>query len=320
MKFDIAYTIEQIVEIIGEKVSVKGNADNKALGINEIHMVEKGDISFVDHPKYYDKSLNSNATIIIINQEVEVPEGKTIIVSDDPFRDYNKITTYFRKFQASDVYISPSAKIGEGTVLQPGVFVGNNVIIGKNCIIHSNTTIYDHSEIGDNTIIHANCVIGADAFYFKKRPEMWDKMYSCGRAIIGSNVEIGAICTVDRGVSGDTIIGDGTKFDNHAHVGHDSKIGKNCLIGAHTAIAGVAVIEDDCLIWAKVAINKEVTIGKGSVILATSAIDKSVEGNGKIYFGVPAEEARKKWRELASLRQLPDFMKEVRDKFKEMES
>ena len=103
-------------------------------------------------------------------------------------------------------------------------------------------------------------------------------------------------------------------------MGHDSKIGKNCLIGAHTAIAGVAVIEDDCLIWAKVAINKEVTIGKASVILATSAIDKSVEGNGKIYFGVPAEEARKKWRELASLRQLPDFMKEVRDKFKELES
>ncbi len=312
MKFDITYSIPQIVEIIGAHAVVSGSSSIPVKGINEIHMVEEGDITFVDHPKYYDKALNSKATIIIINKEVDCPEGKVLIISDDSFRDYNKIVLYFRKFESANQLISNSAIIGENTVIQPGAFVGNHVKIGKNCIIHSNASIYDHCVIGDNVIIHSNCVIGADAYYFKKRPEKWDKMNSCGRVIIEDDVELGAMCTIDRGVSGDTIIGKGSKFDNHAHVGHDTKIGKLCLIGAHCAIAGVTVIEDECLIWAKVAINKELVIGKGSVILATSALDKNTEGNGKVYFGTPADDARKKWRELAALRQLPDFMSEVR--------
>jgi UDP-3-O-[3-hydroxymyristoyl] glucosamine N-acyltransferase len=319
MKFEISFTIKQIAEIIGSHAKVQGSFDTEVKGINEIHMVEPGDITFVDHPKYYEKALNSKATIILINKETECPEGKTIIITDDPFRDYNKIVLFFRKFEPSTHFVSPSAKIGENTVIMPGAFVGNHVQIGKNCIIHPNVSIYDHCVIGDNVIIHANCVIGADAYYFKKRPEKWDKMYSCGRVILEDNVELGAMCTIDRGVSGDTIIGEGTKFDNHAHVGHDSRVGKMCLIGAHCAIAGVTVIEDDCLIWAKVAINKDLVIRKGTVILATSALDKSTEGNGKVYFGVPADDARKKWRELAALRQLPDFMTEIRKKLEEKE-
>lgn len=312
MKFDINYTVSQIVEIIGNQVTVYGDDSIPVKGINEIHLVESGDITFVDHPKYYDKALNSEATIIIINKEVTCPEGKVLIISDDPFRDYNKIVLYFRKFEPANALVSPSAVIGKNTIIQPGAFVGNHVKIGENCIIHSNASIYDHTIIGDNVIIHSNCVIGADAYYFKRRPDKWDKMNSCGKVIIEDEVELGAMCTVDRGVSGDTIIGKGCKFDNHAHVGHDTRIGKLCLIGAHCAIAGVTVIEDECLIWAKVAINKDLVIGKGSVILATSALDKNTEGNGKVYFGAPADDARKKWRELAALRQLPEFMMEVR--------
>ena len=312
MKFDITYSVSQIVEIIGKQVLISGDETIPVKGINEIHMVESGDITFVDHPKYYDKALNSKATIIIINKEVDCPEGKVLIISDDPFRDYNKIVLYFRKFGSASSLISASAVIGKNTVIQPGAFVGNHVKIGDNCIIHSNASIYDHCVLGNNVIIHSNCVIGADAYYFKRRPDKWDKMHSCGRVIIEDDVEIGALCTIDRGVSGDTLIGKGTKFDNHAHVGHDTRIGKLCLIGAHCAIAGVTIIEDECLIWAKVAINKDLVIGKGTVVYATSALDKSTEGNGKVYFGIPADDARKKWRELAALRQLPDFMTEVR--------
>lgn len=317
MKFEITYTIKQIVEIIGSQARVLGSLKTSVLGINEIHMVEPGDITFVDHPKYYQKALESKATIIIINKETDCPEGKTLIITDDPFRDYNKIVLFFRKFTPSNQQISPTAIIGENTVIMPGCFIGNHVKIGENCIIHPNVTIYDHSIIGNNVIIHANCVIGADAYYFKKRPEKWDKMFSCGRTIIQDNVELGALCSIDRGVSGDTTIGEGTKFDNQVQVGHDTQIGKHCLIGSQSAIAGVTVIEDECLIWAKVAINKELVIKKGTVVLATSALDKDTEGNGKVYFGIPADDARKKWRELAALRQLPDFMKEVRKKWKE---
>ena len=308
MKFKVLFNIKQIVEIIGNSVTVFGNEDHIVSGINEIHNVQDGDLTFVDHPKYYQKALNSAATTIIINKEVDCPQGKVLIISDDPFRDYIKIVTHFRKFEPAVAAISPSAKIGKNTIIQPGAFIGNNVVIGDNCIIHSNASIYDHAVIGDNVTIHANAVIGADAYYFKRRPKYWDKMISCGRVVIGNDVEIGALCTIDKGVSSDTIIGAGTKFDNHAHVGHDTRIGKNCLIGANTMIAGVTTLEDDCMIWANVSIDKDIVIAKGTTILATSAIDKNTDPAGKVYFGIPAVEAPKKWRELAAIRMLPTLI------------
>jgi UDP-3-O-[3-hydroxymyristoyl] glucosamine N-acyltransferase len=284
-------------------------------GINEIHMVEKGDLTFVDHPKYYKKALNSKATTIIINSRVDCPDGKALLYCNDPFEAYVTLVRKYRGFTPSNNLISESAEIGKGTIIQPGTFIGNNVKIGENCIIHSNVSIYDYSEIGDNVIIHSNSVIGADAYYFQKKPAGYRKMESCGKVIIGNNVEIGALCAIDKGVSGDTIIGDGTKLDNHVQVGHDTKIGKNCLIGSHSAIAGVTVIEDDVILWAKVAVNKDLIIGKGAVILATSGVDKNLEGN-KVYFGVPVDEVRKKWKEHAYIKRLPGFFEN--EKIKEI--
>jgi UDP-3-O-[3-hydroxymyristoyl] glucosamine N-acyltransferase len=273
-------------------------------GINEIHKVEPGDLTFVDHPKYYDKALKSKATTIIINKEVECPSGKALIFSDDPFRDYVYLTKQFRPFESSQSMISPTAKIGEGTVIQPGVFIGNNVNIGKNCLIHANVSIYDHCLIGDNVIIHSGTVIGADAFYFKRRPGFWDKMESCGRAIIEDNVEIGACCTVDKGVSGDTIIGWGTKLDNHIQIGHDTVIGRNCLFASQVGVAGCVIVEDDVILWGQVGVQKDLTIGRGAVVLGQSGISKSIAG-GKTYFGSPVLEAKEKMREIAMLKKLP---------------
>jgi len=309
MKFSRTYTLKEISNIVD--VEIIGNKDIPVLGINEIHMVENGDITFVDHPKYYDKALNSNATIIIINKQVDAPEGKALLYTKDPFKAYNKITSTFNPFIAASASISDSATIGEGTVIQPGAFIGNNVKIGKNCLIHSNVSIYDNIIIGDEVIIHANSVIGGDAYYFQKREDGWHKMHTCGNVILRNKVEIGAVCTIDRGVSRDTIIDEGTKFDNHVQVGHDTHIGKHCLIGAFCAIAGVTVIEDNVLIWARVAINKDLVIKEGATILATSAVDKSLEGNGKVYFGAPAEDVRKKWREMAAIRKLPEIIKKL---------
>jgi len=290
-----------------------GEPDFLITGINEIHMVEKGDLTFVDHPKYYKKALNSEATTIIINSKVECPEGKALLFCNDPFEAYVTLVRKFRGFQPSDTLISKTAEIGEGTIIQPGTFIGNYVKIGKNCIIHANVSIYDYTEIGDNVIIHSNSVIGADAYYFQRKPAGYRKMESCGKVIIGNNVEIGALCAIDKGVSGDTVIGDGTKFDNHVQIGHDTKIGKNCLIGSHSAIAGVTVVEDDVILWAKVAINKDLIIGKGAIILATSGVDKNLEGN-KVYFGVPVDEVRKKWKEYAYIKKLPGFFENDRIK------
>ena len=134
MKFPKPHTLKQISELSGCKFV--GNDDFQVLGMNEIHVVEPGDIVFVDHPKYYGKALDSAATIVLINKEVECPEGKALLISDDPFRDFNKLTDYFKPFVASDSTISASAKIGTNTIIQPNCFIGNHVIIGDNCIIH----------------------------------------------------------------------------------------------------------------------------------------------------------------------------------------
>ena len=305
MQLNPNLTLATVADMVGSTFT--GNPEFIISGINEIHMVQPGDLTFVDHPKYYDKALNSKATTIIINKEVECPEGKALIFHNDPFAAYVSLVKKLRPFEHCSSAISPRAVIGEGTIIQPNTFVGNHVTIGKNCLIHANVSIYDHTVIGDNVIIHSGCVIGADAYYFQRKPEGYRKFESCGRVVISDNVEIGALCAIDKGVSGDTFIGPGTKFDNHVQVGHDTYIGNHCLIGSHCAIAGVTRLEDDVILWGKVAINKDLVIGKGAVILATSAVDKSLEG-GKTYFGVPAMEARKKWRELATLKRLPDII------------
>ena len=301
MRFSQPYTLKQIATIIGAKYV--GDENFPVFGMNEIHVVQMGDIVFVDHPKYYDKALESRATVILINKEVECPKGKALLISDDPFRDFNKLTQYFKPFERATATIAPTATIGEHTIIQPGVFIGNHVTIGKHCVIHPNVSIYDHCEIGDFVTIHAGTVLGADAFYYKKRANGYDKLKSGGRVIIEDNVDLGALCTIDRGVTADTTIKKGTKIDNHVHIGHDTVVGERCLIASQTGIAGCVVIEDDVTIWGQVGMTSGITIGKKAVILAQSGVSKSLEG-GHTYFGYPAGEAREKYKEMTALKQL----------------
>ena len=309
MKLQQAQTLKQIATLIGAEFV--GNTDFQITGINEIHMVEPGDLTFVDHPKYYTKALQSKATTILINtRDVECPVGKTLLFSEEPFRDYNYLTKYFRAPRIFTQNIHPTAIIGNGTSIAPGVCIGENVVIGDNTIIHPNVVIYDHCQVGSNVTIHANASIGSDAFYFKKYATGYTKMHSCGRVIVEDNVEIGSNCSIDKGVSGDTIIGNGTKMDNQIHIAHDVHIGRNCLFATHVAIAGCTTIEDEVILWGKVAVQKDLTIGKGAVVLGMSGVSKSIEG-GKTYFGAPVEEARLKWREMAAIRQLPSIIEKL---------
>lgn len=301
MKFPKTHTLKEIAKITNTEFV--GDENFPVSGINEIHVVEEGDVVFVDHPKYYDKALQSKATVVLINKKVDCPEGKALLISDDPFRDFNKLSNHFKPFQPTNKSISISAKIGKNTVIQPNTFVGNNVTIGDNCIIHPNVTIYDNCIIGNNVTIHAGTILGADAFYYKNRPKGFDKLISCGRVVIEDNVDIGAACTIDKGVTGDTTIGEGSKLDNQIQIGHDTIIGKKCLIASQTGIAGCCIIEDEVTIWGQVGTNSGITIGKKAVILGQTGVTKSVAG-GKSYFGTPITESRQKLKELATLRKL----------------
>lgn len=309
MKFPKIHSLQEIANLL--QCEFIGDPNFPVSGMNEIHVVEPGDIVFVDHPKYYDKALQSAATIVLINKKVDCPEGKALLISDDPFRDFNTLTKHFRPFQVTTVSIALSATIGEGTVIQPNCFVGNNVTIGKNCLIHPNVTIYDHTVIGDNVIIHAGTILGADAFYYKKRADGFDQLISGGRVVIQDNVGIGALCTIDKGVTGDTTIGEGTKLDNQVHVGHDTVIGKKCLIASQTGIAGCVIIEDEVTIWGQVGTTSGITIGAKAVIMGQTGVTKSVEG-GKSYFGTPIEESREKLKQLANIKKIPEILNKLK--------
>ncbi len=316
MQFPSPVSVQWVAELIG--ASVTGNKNGMATGINEIHKVETGDLVFVDHPKYYDKCIHSAASFIIINKEATIPEGKALLICDDPFEAYLKIVKHFRPFTPSTKAISDTAIIGEGSVIMPGVFVGNHVTIGTNCIIHPNVSIYDHCVIGNNVIIQSGTVIGSDAFYYngKKNRELWyKKMESCGRVVIEDDVEIGANCTIDKGVSHDTRIGRGTRFDNLIHIGHDTVIGKNCLFAAAVVVAGCVTVEDGVTLWGQVVVNKTLTIGANAVLLGRTGVAGDLEGN-KTYWGAPAQDARVVQKELIWIKRIAELW----DKVKKLEA
>jgi UDP-3-O-[3-hydroxymyristoyl] glucosamine N-acyltransferase len=312
MKFPAPVSAQWMADLI--QAETTGNAAAMLTGINEIHKVEKGDLVFVDHPKYYDKCLNSDAIGIIINsKEVAVPEGKIIFVVSDPFEAYLTIVDHFRPETIQHTPISEDAVIGEGTMVMPNVFIGHRVSIGKNCTIHPNVSVMPYTVVGDNVVIQAGTVIGSDAFYYntKKNREVWYKrMKSCGNVVIEDDVEIGAGCTIDRGVTGETRIGRGTKMDNMVHIGHDVTVGRNCLFAAQVAIAGVVTVEDGVTLWGQVGVSKTLTIGANAVVLAQSGIPSSLEG-GKTYWGSPTEEAVIKRRELVWIKRIPELWKKV---------
>lgn len=313
MKFPRTHTLSEIAGLLG--IRFVGPEDFPVQGMNEIHVVEPGDIVFVDHPKYYDKALKSKATVVLINKEVDRPEGKALLISEDPFRDFNALTRHFKPFEMPKEAVHPSAEIGEGTVLGHNVIIGPNVRIGKNCVIHPNVRIGADCILEDRVVVQSGSVVGSDAFYYKKRPEGYDRLISGGRVRLEEAVELGALCTIDRGVTGDTVIGRGSKLDNQVHVGHDTVIGKDCLIASQTGIAGCVIIEDQVTLWGQVGVISAITIGEGAVVLAQTGVSKSLPG-GKTYFGSPAEEARERLKQLAAVRQFPELMTALKNRNK----
>ncbi|MCC5918314.1 MAG: UDP-3-O-(3-hydroxymyristoyl)glucosamine N-acyltransferase [Cryomorphaceae bacterium] len=308
MKFSRPYDVSELAEMLN--CDFKGAA--KADGMNEIHRVVPGDIVFTDHPKYFQKALRSEATVVIINDDsVEIPEGKAILITDEPFTAFNKLIDFFSPMQVPSEQIATSARIGKNTLVMPGVFIGNDVEIGDDCRIYPGAVILSGSKIGNRVIIQSNAIIGSLAFYYKKRESRFERLFSGGGVILEDDVEIGAACTIDRGVTDFTRIGAGTVIDNQVQIGHDTHIGKMCLFASQVGIAGCVNIEDGVTLWGQVGITSGATIGKGAVVLAQSGISKSLEG-GKTYFGYPAEEARKKYREMASLRVLPDIIEQLK--------
>lgn len=304
MKFEKSYKLSEFAELL--QLEYRGNANAIISGINEIHRVEDGDIVFVDHPKYYDKALRSAAGVVIINQEdVEIPNGKGIILSDEPFTLFNKI---LRRF--SEVSFPQEGRKNSdfpNTQIHPTVFIDQWVEIGEGSIIYPGVQLLGKVTIGKEVVIQSGTVIGSQGFYYKKRSDHFERLGSEGSVKIEDGVEIGANCTIDRGVTAETFIGRNTVIDNLVQIGHDTIIGAHCLIAAQCGIAGCSVIEDRVTLWGQVGISSGITIGENAVLYAQSGVGKSLKPNN-VYFGSPAGDHRTKFKELASIRALPDLM------------
>ena len=242
---------------------------------------------------------------------MSVPEGKALIVSEAPFDDYNKLAKHF--FTVSFLSQPTGERIvhiDESAIIYPNVFIGSDVTIGKNAIVHPGAVIGNNVVLEENVIVGPNSVIGHYAFYYKKKSDGYNRMHSCGGVHLKKNVEIGALCTIDAGVSGITEIGEGTKIDNQVHIGHDTVVGKHCLMAANVGLAGCVVLEDNVTLWGQVGCASDVIIGEGAIVLAQSGIAKSLPG-GKTYFGSPTGEVRTKFREIAALKKLPEIIENL---------
>jgi UDP-3-O-[3-hydroxymyristoyl] glucosamine N-acyltransferase len=305
MKLPRPYALKELAELIDCRYV--GEENHLITGINEIHVVEKGDVVFVDHPKYYDKALKSAATTILIDKETEVPPGKALLIHEKPFDVFNGLIA---RFSPEQNWEKVEADIHESARIAPGVVMGKRIKIGEGSIIHPNVVLYDDVTIGKNVEIHANSVIGGHAFYYKKA-DRFKKLLSCGKVIIEDEVEIGGGCTIDKGVTGATVIGKGTKLDNSVHVGHDTVIGPMCLIAAQVGIAGCVTIEEGVTLWGQVGVRSDITIGKDAVVLAKTGVSKGLKG-GKTYFGSPVAESREKLKDLANTRKIPYILEELK--------
>ncbi|MEX1191582.1 MAG: LpxD N-terminal domain-containing protein [Brumimicrobium sp.] len=298
-------TLSEIAKLLS--CNFEGDPDHKITGLNEIHRVKSGDIVFVDHPKYYEKALKSDATTILIDKKVDFPKGKGLLISKQPFDDFNKLTRHFEPTQFLVENIGSNTKIASSAKIYPNVVIGNNVTIGENVTLYPGVVIMDRTIIEDNVIIGGNTVVGQNAFYYKKKGNEYDRMHTCGNVHIKKNAELGALCTIDAGVSATTIIGEGTKIDNQVHIGHDTVIGKNCLFAANVGLAGCVEIRDNVTMWGQVGCISDVVIGENVIVMAQSGISKSLAPN-KTYFGSPAKEIRQIYREMAAIRRLPEIL------------
>lgn len=305
---DSRLTAAELARQIGGQLI--GDGSLRILGINEIHQVEAGDLCFVDHPKYYDKTIASAASVILIDKPYDCPAGKALIVTESPFTAFNQLIAAHlppsgRPFaSAADFPNSRNLLIGEGTTIAAGVVIGHDVHIGQHCQIEANVVIGDSTYIGDGVRIQAACVLGGDAFYYKRvEGRGYLPFVSGGRVVLEDEVDLGPACTIARGVSSDTLIGRGSKLDAQVQIGHDCKIGQHCLLAAQVGIAGNTQVGDWTIMQGQVGVAQNLLIGERSIILAKSGVSKNLEG-GRQYFGYPAQEARTAFQDLAALRQM----------------
>lgn len=286
--------------------------DQHIHGANEIHRVAPGDLTFVDHAKYYAFTLASAASVVLIDRLPEggAPDGKTLLVHPEPFAAYDALVREHRPPYVLNEAVARSAQVHASAILEPGAVIGPKVSIGPYTRVEANAVVYGPARVGAHCRIGAGSVVGDLAFYFRgvpaddgEDPRGRQRWTTGGQVVIEDRVELGPNCVVARGVSAVTRLGRGTKVDAGCVIAHGVEIGRDCLLAAQVGIAGKARIGDGCVLYGQAGVAQNVTIGAGAVISAKAGVSKDLPG-GQTYFGAPAQPLRAFMRREAALRAL----------------
>jgi UDP-3-O-[3-hydroxymyristoyl] glucosamine N-acyltransferase len=325
-------TLQELAKLI--EGQVVGNSDYEITGVSEIQNGVKGTITFLSNSKYRKFVENTSASAIIAANE-DALLGSPGIVVKNPQLAFAKVMNHFyispsRKTEihetaiisesatiANDVSIGPysiieeGASIGKGTTIGANTIIGSGSSVGEKCHVHNNVNIYHDCTIGGNNTIQSGVVIGGDGFGYVEDGGIHNKIPQIGTVIIGKNVDIGANCTIDRGTVGNTVIGEGSKFDNLVHIAHNVKTGKGCLFTAGVSIAGSVELGDFCIFAGNSGAIPHVKIGDGAVFAIKSVATKSLPG-GKTYAGVPAREIKEQHKREAVMTEIASIQKRLK--------
>ena len=333
-------TLQEISEIIGGELI--GDGSIKISGLGSIDTAEEGILTFADE-LHAETAKNSKASAVIMPANFFGELPKNTIKTADSKAAFAKLLEIFTPKIKIPVGISDKAHIGEnvfigenvsimpfaviddfaeiksGAIIYPHVYIGQYVSIGENSVIYSNVTIREHCKVGKNCVIHSSAVIGSDGFGFTTSKGVHTKVPQVGNVIVEDDVEIGAHVGIDRAAMGSTVIGHGTKIDNLVHIGHNCKIGANCLIVAQTGISGSTTVGDNVTFGGQVGTVGHIKIGGNSVYAARSGISHDMP-EGFFGAGFPLQ-THSEWLKLqAALKKVPDLIKKVSKLEKELEN
>jgi UDP-3-O-[3-hydroxymyristoyl] glucosamine N-acyltransferase len=333
------FTAQQIALLVSG--TIEGNPDTTVTSFGKIEEAEAGQLSFLANPKYQDYLYTTKASLIIVNENLQLQKNipATLVRVKDAYSAFATLLTTYQNLKAqqkkgietpshipssvtlgTDVFVGAFAYIGEkvsignNTKIFPGAYIAENVSIGNNTTIHAGVKIYEDCIIGNDVVIHAGTVIGSDGFGFAPQPDgSYQKVPQIGNVIIEDQVEIGANTTIDRATMGSTIIKKGVKLDNLIQIAHNVEIGSQTVIAAQTGISGSTKLGQKIMIGGQAGIAGHLTIANGVKIAGMAGVTKNLDVEGKSYAGFPAEDAKQSLKAQVYTRQLPELEKRVKE-------
>jgi len=294
------FTLADLAEYTNSKVI--GNGDAVVSNLASIKNANSKSITFLSNPKYSNFLETTSAIAVVVHESIVIKEGMNYLQSDDPYAVFAKLSSIFKKQDPDkdlplihpSAVISPSSNIGKNVTLGANVVIGHDCIIEDNVIIKSNVSLVQDVHIGENSIIHSNSILGSDGFGYAPSKAGYIKIEQLGKLIIGSNVEIGAGCSIDRGALDNTEIHEGVKLDNQVHIAHNVIIGKDSAIAACCAIAGSSVIGKNFQMGGLSGVLGHLSICDDVIIGAHTLITKNIKKPGN-YIGIMPAQNQKDW-------------------------